>query len=65
MPKSKEVLSSTSGSDSDSEVETKVCTLKKVMIFVSYVLKLENDLTVTVFKGTKHMWLNEYKRLAW
>lgn len=25
MPKSKEVLSSTSGSDSDSEVETKVC----------------------------------------
>lgn len=27
MPKSKEVLSSTSGSDSDSEVETKVCVL--------------------------------------
>lgn len=27
MPKSKEVLSSTSGSDSDSDVDTKVCVI--------------------------------------
>lgn len=33
MPKSKEVLSSTSGSDSDSDVDTKVCVILIHLLF--------------------------------
>lgn len=36
MPKSKEVLSSTSGSDSDSDVDTKVCVLLIHFLFIYY-----------------------------
>lgn len=36
MPKSKEVLSSTSGSDSDSDVDTKVCVILIHLLFIYY-----------------------------
>lgn len=36
MPKSKEVLSSTSGSDSDSDVDTKVCVIFIHLLFIYY-----------------------------
>lgn len=59
MPKSKEVLSSTSGSDSDSDVDTKVCVILTYLLLICY-WNRQNQAIWEPIKGMGINYINKY-----